>query len=137
MSKLTSIDVIHLIHLDLSQDLRDIMAESSTSAGTSAHEQTQTRTSARNKVKSQRAMDSEDTLRLIANVRARQKADAEAIARGEQPSPVAAEGAKSRSRKTKGKGKWKVSKEELYCVCRKPSEDDEGPMIECAECNDW
>jgi hypothetical protein len=97
------------------------MAESST---TGANAPIQGRTSGRNKVKSQRAQDSEDTARMFAAVKARQKAEAEAIA-------------KTRNRSSVAKGKGKASKEEVFCLCRKPSEIEDGPMIECAECNDW
>jgi hypothetical protein len=111
------------------------MAESST---TGANAPTQGRTSGRNKVKSQRAQDSEDTARMFAAVKARQKAEAEAIARGEVPLPAPTqEGAKTRNRSSVAKGKGKASKEEVFCLCRKPSEIEDGPMIECAECNDW
>jgi hypothetical protein len=113
------------------------MTEVTSIGGSSASTQPQGRTSGRNKIKSQRAMDSEDTARMIAAVKARQKADAEAIARGEVPPSVAAEAGKSKSKSGKAKGKGKASKEELYCLCRKPAGDDDGPMIECAECNDW
>jgi len=113
------------------------MAEASSTAGTSAPVQAQARTSGRNKVKSQRAMDSEDTARMFAAVKARQKADAEAIARGEQPAAPVVHESKVKSRSSKGKGKGRANKEELYCLCRQPSGDDDGPMIECAECNDW
>lgn len=74
---------------------------------------------------------------MFAAVKARQKADAEAIARGEVPTPSATEPVKTKSRSSIAKGKGKASKEEVFCLCRKPSEIEDGPMIECAECNDW
>jgi hypothetical protein len=52
------------------------------------------------------------------------------------PAPTQ-EGAKTRNRSSVAKGKGKASKEEVFCLCRKPSEIEDGPMIECAECNDW
>jgi hypothetical protein len=114
------------------------MAESSTAG---AAVQAPGRTSGRNKVKSQRAQDSEDTARMFAAVKARQKADAEAIARGELPPSAAlasaTESTKSKGKSSAAKGKGKASKEEVFCLCRKPSEIEDGPMIECAECNDW
>jgi hypothetical protein len=113
------------------------MAESSSTMGTSAAGQGQARTSGRNKIKSQRAMDSEDTARMFAAVKARQKADAEAIARGEQPAAPVVHDPKVKSKSSKAKGKGRANREELYCLCRKPSGDHDGPMIECAECNDW
>ena len=96
------------------------------------------RTSGRNKVKSQRVIEMEDTARMVAAAKARQKAEAEAQARGEgKPSSFAGSGdaPKGKTIRTKRKGKGK--KQEVYCVCKKPSSDDDGPMIECAECNDW
>lgn len=111
------------------------MAESSTAGATAP---IQGRTSGRNKVKSQRAQDSEDTARMFAAVKARQKAEAEAIARGEvPPSASDAQEVKAKGRSSNAKGKGKATKEEVFCLCRKPSEIEDGPMIECAECNDW
>lgn len=107
--------------------------EASSSVGAPA------RTSGRNKVKSQRVIEMEDTARMVAAAKARQKAEAEALARGEaKPSSiVGSDASKAKASRTKGKGKGKAKKEEVYCVCKKPSSDDDGPMIECAECNDW
>jgi hypothetical protein len=110
------------------------MAETASASGSSAP----ARTSARTKVKSQRAQDSEDVARLYAAVKARQKADAEALARGDPlPPRLLSEVSKPKSRVSRGKWKGKAKKDEVYCVCKKPSGDDDGPMIECAECNDW
>jgi len=75
---------------------------------------------------------------MFAAAKAKQKADAEAIARGEvPPSSMITQEAKGKSRTSGEKGKGKASKEEVFCLCRKPSEIEDGPMIECAECNDW
>jgi hypothetical protein len=109
------------------------MAEGSATSSTAAP----ARTSGRNKVKSQRAQDSEDVARLFAAVKARQKADAEALARGETVPVRVADVSKPKSRVSRGKWKGKAKKDEVYCICKQPSGDDDGPMIECAECNDW
>lgn len=99
------------------------------------------RSSGRNKVKSQRAIESEDTARMFAAVKARQKAEAEAeaaaSASGGDVKPATATKSKAHTNKGKGKAKGKAKKEEVYCVCKKPTGEDDGPMIECAECNDW
>lgn len=97
------------------------------------------RTSGRNKVKSQRVIEMEDTARMVAAAKAKQKAEQEAEARGDvKPSnKTGSDVSKAKNSKTKGKGKGKAKKVDLYCVCKKPSDEDDGPMIECAECNDW
>ncbi|KAK8854541.1 hypothetical protein IAR55_003280 [Kwoniella newhampshirensis] len=75
-----------------------------------------TRTSGRARHKSQRALESEDTKRLIASASKEVAADS-----------------KPKSRGAKGKKK-KKEEEEVYCICK---QNTDGPMIECGECNDW
>lgn len=119
-------------------EILTIMSEEASSSTGGA----QARTSGRNKVKSQRAIESEDSARMFAAAKARQKAEAEAEAAAQasgdvKPSSRSQNKSKSQATKGKGKAKSKPKKEEVYCVCKKPTNDDDGPMIECAECNDW
>jgi hypothetical protein len=112
--------------------------------------------SSRTRIKSQRAIESETTLRLLARARKAeagifniannhneetgQEGDAHARSptRGKR-SLGTGTGSGSKKSKSKAKAKPRRSgkKEEVYCVCKKPTSEDDGPMIECAECNDW
>ena len=81
----------------------------------------------------------EDTARMVAAAKARQRAELEAADVGETKLSGAAGSdlSKAKISRAKGKGKGRTKKQEVYCVCKKPSAEDDGPMIECAECNDW
>lgn len=97
------------------------------------------RTSNRVKNKSQRAIESEDTQKLIARARERARLAAEGEAGSNRSGSVVTDGApiKSGPKKVSGKkGKPGKRKErEYWCLCK--STDGSGPMIECWECNDW
>lgn len=86
------------------------------------------RTSGRVKNKSQRALESEDTLKLVA--RARERARLAAEGGGPEQS---ASGGKRRISKREAKGKRE--ERESWCLCE--SSESSGPMIECGGCNDW
>lgn len=113
------------------------------------------RSSSRVKVKSQRALESEDTTRLLLRAKERARAAAAAAAIGEgsvsgsnRSASLATDsigvevdhvdGTSRKKRKVAKVGKRgiKSGKEgEVWCICR--SGDGSGPMIECGECNDW
>jgi hypothetical protein len=69
----------------------------------------------RTRVKSQRALESEQTNRLIARAKQEEQKGAVVIP-------------KKRVKKEK--------KVEIYCICKTPG-DDGRPMIECGTCSDW
>ena len=93
--------------------------------------------SSRTRIKSQRAIEAETTVRLLARAR---KAEAEnnnndneaLVGSSNKKTPGSGRKAKSTTKPRKA-GK----KQEVYCICKKPTSEDDGPMIECAECNDW
>lgn len=118
------------------------------------------RSSSRARVKSQRAMESEDTNRLLAIAKARARAAAEAgsttdadgdsfpATAGDDHTAVSApEGASAdaesstaaRKRGSRGGRKAatarKAKQEETWCICK--STESDRPMIECGHCNDW
>lgn len=111
------------------------------------------RTSSRAKVKSQRALESEDTNRLLAIAKARARAEADGSAADASyastgaalsanltaaEASTAGEGSKGRKKATSQKGRKgsrKTRKEDVYCLCKSPESDR--PMIECGHCNDW
>ncbi|KAL1407768.1 hypothetical protein Q8F55_007202 [Vanrija albida] len=96
-----------------------------------------TRTSSRIRQKSSRALDSEDTEKLIAAVKSRASAASTPVP---EPDAAGATDATEPSRKGKERpkrgaasapAKYRKSK---YCVCK---EARPGPMIECGECGNW
>lgn len=87
--------------------------------------------SARVRVKSQRAVEAETTQRLLAQARKAQVAASEIESASSKPSPARRKSVAKRTKVVKGR------KDELFCVCRQPTSEDDGPMIECGECNDW
>ncbi|RXK42269.1 hypothetical protein M231_00259 [Tremella mesenterica] len=94
------------------------------------------RQSSRVKVKSERAIGFEQTNKLFAP----RNKEAENV-QVEIATPLVKTSPKGK-KKTKVKGKsTKVQKkdvdEQVFCICRKPSGDDDGPMIECDQCKDW
>lgn len=72
----------------------------------------------RTRVKSQRALESEHTNRLLARAKQEEQNGASASALPK----------KRRAKQTK--------EVEVYCVCKSIGEDGR-PMIECGTCNDW
>lgn len=96
--------------------------------------------SSRTRIKSQRAIESETTQRLLAKARKVEAGINNSGGPTGQGSPLAT--STSRSKRVSGSGRKTKprninKKQELYCVCKKPTSEDDGPMIECAECNDW
>lgn len=95
--------------------------------------------STRTRVKSQRALESEDSNRLLAQAKKAQL-DAEsgegdvAIA---ESSTAAAKRTRPKKKAVPGKGKSRKTKgeEEVWCICR--TSEGDTPMIECGVCNDW
>lgn len=85
-----------------------------------------TRVSSRARNKSSRAIESEDTERLLSAARVAQK-EKEASEAASESQPQESNPPKPKS----GKRKVRVSK---YCTCL---EDRKGPMIECGECLNW
>lgn len=109
------------------------MTEIPSSAGPSTYTG---RSSTRVKHKSQRAIESEDTNRLLSRARAA----AAAAARGESVGAESSSTAQIRDstimgKANKGKKGRKTKEEDVWCICK--SADGSGPMIECGECNDW
>ncbi|OCF38747.1 hypothetical protein I317_07477 [Kwoniella heveanensis CBS 569] len=84
---------------------------------------TTTRTTGRTRVKSQRVLEAEDTKRFLKN---------QANASKEAHHVAVSNASTNTDMKAKGKGKKK--EEETYCICKT---NNDGPMIECGECNDW
>ncbi|KAL7422433.1 hypothetical protein Q5752_003081 [Cryptotrichosporon argae] len=107
----------------------------------------ETRTSGRVRQKSARQLESEQSQRLLAAAR-----KAEAVADGAAPLEAAKTRTKAKAAPSKAptaktnKGKGRAAgkgaagddadggDEADFCVCKR---EKEGPMIECAECNDW
>ncbi|WVQ68540.1 uncharacterized protein L199_006749 [Kwoniella botswanensis] len=100
--------------------------EASASASTS-HDAVPARTTGRTRVKSQRVLEAEETKRYL-HKQAQSQAE-EVVSALEKP----ASKSKSQAKGKKSKGK-KVAEGQVYCICKT---DNDGPMIECGECNDW
>lgn len=89
--------------------------------------------SKRARVKSQRALESEQTDRILARARAQQRAADGPVASGSgsPSSSIAPPPIKKSRAKTK-----KKDEPVLYCICKTDGEDGR-PMIECGICQDW
>ena len=96
-----------------------------------------TRQSSRTRVKSQRALESEVTNRILSAAKVQH--DETDVTEAGAPASKRAKGPPKGKGTRKGGKKSKDVKveDEVFCVCRKPSGDEDGPMIECEECNDW
>nr|XP_019044990.1 hypothetical protein I302_06906 [Kwoniella bestiolae CBS 10118]OCF23920.1 hypothetical protein I302_06906 [Kwoniella bestiolae CBS 10118] len=107
----------------MSDTIPSTQLEASTSTNPDA---AATRTTGRTRVKSQRVLEAEETKQyLLKQAHAHTQAQGTASAEPPASKPV--------SNTKKGKGKKKVE-DQVYCICKT---DNEGPMIECGECNDW
>lgn len=90
--------------------------------------------SKRARVKSQRALESEQTDRLFARARAQERAIATSMDLSHPPSSNGSN-LQGGSRKPKGRRGMKKFVVE-YCICKTDGEEGT-PMIECGICNDW
>ena len=89
--------------------------------------------SSRARIKSQRALESEQTDRLFSRAKAIERERSAASSGVELAAKAPPVKRKNGSKATK---KGKGGKVEVYCIC-KTDGMDERPMIECGECNDW
>ncbi|KAK6910949.1 hypothetical protein I203_104984 [Kwoniella mangroviensis CBS 8507] len=112
----------------MSETITSPQPEASTSAGTS-HDAVPARTTGRTRVKSQRVLEAEETKRYLHKQAQAQSQAEEVVSALEKP----ASKSKSQAKGKKSKGK-KVAEGQVYCICKT---DNDGPMIECGECNDW
>lgn len=99
---------------------------------TAANQEAQGR-SRRTRVKSQRALESEQTDRILARAKTQQRAGESSTA--EASTSTSAAVAPPAPKRAKGKAK-KQDGQTLYCICKTDGEDGR-PMIECGICNDW
>lgn len=83
--------------------------------------------STRTRIKSQRALDSEFADRLFSKTKDKPV---------EKVEPVLMTATKKGKTKVPSKRRGKVSKEELFCICRSDGSDARA-MIECGDCGDW
>ena len=95
---------------------------------------TTSRISSRARNKSQRALESEDTNRLLAKAKALAQASAESPTGSGEASTSKTQNGRLKDKHTR-KGKAKKKQDEVWCICKTSGGNE--PMIECGVCNDW